>query len=142
MLTQREESMIQADDSASLPDSLPANWSTSIAPTASLPAGPPSSSTGQSVAEQEVTTPGAADSDVAPVAPTPLVAPTVGPSAALSDANYYFAPPAKPESASARRAKKAFTSPWHVYCQEQRPLLMPLGMRNREREKLLGVLAT
>ena len=27
------------------------------------------------------------------------------------------------------------------FCREQRPLLMPLGMTNRDREKLLGVLA-
>ena len=135
----------RADDSASLPDSLPAGRFTHlvIASTASLPPGPPSSSTGWSVAEQEVTRSGAADSGVALTAPAPMAAPTVGPSPSLRHANYSAPPnrPAQPESASARRAKKAFTSPWHVYCQEQRPLLMPLGMRNREREKLLGVLA-
>eukprot|EP00964_Phaeocystis_antarctica_P146581 scaffold112918_cov56-Phaeocystis_antarctica.AAC.2 len=106
----------------------------------SLPPGPPSSSTGQSVAEQEVTRSGAADSRVAPAAPAPLAAPLVGPSPSLRHANY-SAPlkrPAQPESATAPRAKKAFTSPWHVYCQEQRPLLMPLGMANRDRERLLG----
>ena len=87
---------------------------------------------------------GAADSGVAPAAPSPLAAPTVGPSPSLRHANYSAPPkrPAQPESVSARRAKKVFTSPWHVYYQEQRPLLMPLGMRNREREKLLVVLAT
>ena len=112
---------------------------------ASLPTDPPSSSTGQSVAELEVTTSGAADNGVAPAAPAPLAAPTVGPSPSLGRASSSAPPkrPAQPESASARRAKKpAFTSPWHVYCQEQRPLLMPLGMRNRDREKLLGVLAS
>ena len=115
--------------------------SLAIAPTASLPPGPPSSSTGQSVTEQEVTRSSAADSDVATMTPAPLVAPLVGPSPSLHDANC-SAPlkrPAQPESVSAPRAKKkAFTSPWHVYCQEQRPLLMPLGMTNRDREKLLG----
>ena len=135
---------VQRVYSASLPDSLSAKRFISLAkvPTASLPPGPPSSSAGQSVAEQEVTRSGAADSGVAPAALAPLVAPTVGPSPSLHHANY-LAPlkrPAQPESASAPRAKKAFTSPWHVYCQEQRPLLMPLGMRNRDREKLLGVL--
>jgi hypothetical protein len=54
----------ESDDSASLPDSLPAKRST----TASLPPGPPSSSTGQSVAEHEVTRSGAADNGVAPTA--------------------------------------------------------------------------
>ena len=73
------------------------------------------------MAEQEVTRSGAADVGVAPAAPEELIA---------------------PESASARRAKKrTFTSPYHEFCQEQRPLLMPLGMRNRDREKLLGVIA-
>ena len=70
-----------SEDSASLPesDSLPPKRSVSLAkaPAASLPPGPPSSSTGQSVAEQEVTRSGAADSAVAPTAPAPLAAPTV-----------------------------------------------------------------
>ena len=135
----------QSEDSVSLPDSLPAKRSISLrkAPAASLPPGPPSSSTGQSVAEQEVTRSGSADIGVAPAAPTPLAAPTVEPSPSLRHASSSAPPkrPAKPESASAKRIKKAFTSPWHVYCQEQRPLLMPLGMRNRDRERLLGVLA-
>ena len=137
-----------SEDSASLPesDSLPPKRSVSLAkaPAASLPPGPPSSSTGQSVAEQEVTRSGAADSAVAPTAPAPLAAPTVGPSPSLRHANFSAPPtnPAQADSASARRAKKrAFTSPYHEFCQEQRPLLMPLGMRNRDREKLLGVLA-
>eukprot|EP00964_Phaeocystis_antarctica_P098826 scaffold64785_cov50-Phaeocystis_antarctica.AAC.1 len=56
------------------PDSLPPKRSVSLAkaPAASLPPGPPSSFTGQSVAEQEVTRSGAADSGVVPTAPTPL----------------------------------------------------------------------
>jgi hypothetical protein len=57
----------KSDDSASLPDSLPAQRSTA----ASLPPGPPASSTGQSVAEHEVTRSGAADNGVAPTAPAP-----------------------------------------------------------------------
>ena len=49
---------------------------------------------------------------------------------------------APPESTSMPRAsKRAFTSPYHEFCQEQRPILMPLGMANRDRERLLGELA-
>eukprot|EP00964_Phaeocystis_antarctica_P048901 scaffold28326_cov63-Phaeocystis_antarctica.AAC.2 len=114
------------------------------APTASLPPGPPSSSAGpESVAEREVTRPGAAGSGVAPTVPALLAAPTVWPFPSLRHASS-SAPrkrPAHPESASAPRAKKALTSPYLEFCQEQRPLLMPLGMTNRDREKLLGVLA-
>ena len=33
------------------------------------------------------------------------------------------------------------TTPYREFCLEQRPLLMPLRMTNRDREKLLGVLA-
>eukprot|EP00964_Phaeocystis_antarctica_P050223 scaffold29127_cov78-Phaeocystis_antarctica.AAC.4 len=82
----------------------------------------------QPMAEQEMTEPSAADSGIAPAAPAPLAASIVGPSPALRHANSSAPPkrPALPESASARRAKTTFTSPWHVYCQEQRPLLMPL----------------
>ena len=71
----------QSDGSVSLPDSLPAKWSMSLAkaPTASLPPGPPSSSAGQSVAEREVTRPGAAGSGVVPTVPALLAAPTVWP---------------------------------------------------------------
>ena len=50
--------------------------------------------------------------------------------------------PASPGLASAspakRSKKRAFTSPFHEFCQELRPLL-PLNLRNSEREKLLGV---
>eukprot|EP00964_Phaeocystis_antarctica_P041470 scaffold23708_cov63-Phaeocystis_antarctica.AAC.3 len=70
-----------SDDSASLPesDSLPPKRSVSLAkaPAASLPPGPPSSSTGRSVAEREVTRSGAMDSGVVPTTPSPLAAPTV-----------------------------------------------------------------
>ena len=85
---------------------------------------------------------GAAGSGVAPAAPAPLAAPTIWPSPSLRHASS-SAPrkrPAQPESASAPRAtKKALTSPYLEFCQEQRPLLMLLGMANRDREKLLGV---
>ena len=135
-----------ADDSASQPDSLPAKRPISLAkaPTASLPPGPPSSSTGpESVAEREVTRPGAAGSGVAPTVPSLLPAPTVWTFPSLRHAGYSAAPkrPA-PESASASLAnKRAFTNPYLEFCQEQRPLLMPLGMANRDREKLLGEIA-
>ena len=138
----------QSESSVSLPDSLPAKRSTSLAkaPTASLPPGPPSSSTGQSVAEQEVTirSGGAADSGVAPTAPAPLAAPTTWPFPSLRHANSSAAPkrPAQFDSAPASRAnKRALTSPYLEFCQEQRPTLMPLGMANRDREKLLGEIA-
>ena len=137
----------QSDGSVSLPDSLPAKRSMSLAkaPTASLPPGPPSSTAGQSVAEQELTfRSGTADRGEAPTAPAPLAAPTVWPFPSLRHASS-SAPrkrPAQPESASAPRAtKKVTTNPYVEFCQEQRPLLMPLGMANRDREKLLGVLA-
>ena len=216
----------QSDDSASLPDSLPPkSVSLAKAPAASLPPGPPSSSTGQSVAEQEVTRSGAIDSGLA--APSPLAAPTVylefcrkqrlllptslnhsekekvvsqmwktlsvplssaaaarklsgvtsqaptSPSVAtpananaaesasavdvqqvaLQHAGASSAPPsappkkaprkraAPPESVSAPSAKRTVRSPYHEFCQKQRPLLMPLGMTNRDREKLFGELA-
>ena len=134
----------QSDGSVSLPDSLPAKRSMSLAkaPTASLPPGPPSSTAGQSVAEQELTFRSGTDRGAAS-APAPLAAPTVWPFPSLRHASS-SAPrkrPAQPESASAPRAKKALTSPYLEFCQEQRPLLMPLGIANRDREKLLGVLA-
>ena len=96
-----------SDDSASLPDSLPVKRSISFrkAPAASLPPSPPSSCSGQSVAEQEVSKSGASDSGAAPTASAPLAAPTF-----LS----FPSPrkrPAKPESATAPLAKRAFTSP-------------------------------
>ena len=157
----------------------------------SLPPGPPSSAASESTApprtckeeadrqqyaevaapraalptadEQEVTRTVAADSGVAPTAPTPS-APRANAvacasavdvqRAALQHAGASSAPPSAPlkkvppkraapppKSASAPSGKTMFTSPYHEFCQEQRPLLMPLGMRNRDREKLLGVLA-
>ena len=77
---QKVQTQSLTDDSASLPDSLPSEFrvyvepakrSTSLreAQAASFPPGPPSSSAGESVAEQEVTfRSGAADSGVAPAA--------------------------------------------------------------------------
>ena len=58
----------ESDDLASLPDSLPGKRSTA----ASLPPGPPSSSASQSVAEQEMTSSGAANNGVALTALAPL----------------------------------------------------------------------
>ena len=49
--------------------------------------------------------------------------------------------PAPPGLASAPRApKRVFTSPYTVFCKEQRPLMLPGKMRNADREKLLGEL--
>ena len=130
----------QTDDSASLADSLPAKRSISLANTrtASLPPGPPSSSNGQSVAEQEevpATWAGSnhhwlanrfsatANRGAAPMAPTPsAAAPTVVPFSSLRRLNFSAPPkrPAQPESASAPRAKRAFTS-------VSSPTLLPLG---------------
>ena len=147
MISHRIQIRVETQYEDSLPDSLPAKQPISLAkaPTASLPPGPPSSSAGQSVAEQEVTfRSGTADSGVASTAPAHLPVLTVWPFPSLRHASS-SAPrkrPAQPESASAPRAtKKAPASPFLEFCQEQRPLLMPLGMANRDREKLLGVLA-
>ena len=41
-------------------------------------------------------------------------------------------------SPAKRSKKRAFTSPFHEFCQELRPLL-PASLRNSEREKLLGM---
>jgi len=136
----------QTDDSASLPDSLPAKRSISLANTrtASLPPGPPSSSNGQPVAEQEkmpalwavpATWAGwnhhwlanrfgaVANSGAAPMAPTSsAAAPTVGSFSSLRRANFSAPPkrPAQPESASTPRSKRAFTS-------DSPPTLLPFG---------------
>ena len=66
-----------------------------------------------------------------------------GASSVPPDAPSKMAPPkraAPPESASAPSAKRTFSSPYHEFCQDQRPHL-PLGMAGRDREKLLGVFA-
>ena len=126
----------QTDDSASLADSLPAKRSISLANTrtASLPPGPPSSSNGQSVAEQEEVPATWAGSNhhwlanrfsatahrgAAPMVPTPSAA---APFSSLRRLNFSAPPkrPAQPESASAPRAKRAFTS-------VSSPTLLPLG---------------
>ena len=109
----------ELDDLASLPD----KRSTA----ASLPPGPPSSSTGQSVAEQEVTRSGAADNGVAPTAPAPpgeqiilrptaRVLPWVFPgwsgTAGLASAPKKKRPaPAEPDPSAPRTKKEPFTSP-------------------------------
>ena len=41
-------------------------------------------------------------------------------------------------TSSARAKKRVFTSPYHKFCQERRPLL-PAGLSNSEREKELGM---
>eukprot|EP00964_Phaeocystis_antarctica_P110385 scaffold74751_cov48-Phaeocystis_antarctica.AAC.1 len=129
---QREQA--QADDTASLSSSVPSRWRASLShgkgPPSTLPPGPPSSSAGQSVVEQEIVLP-------APTPPgvgtTPLAAPANAAAcasvvdaqqAALQHAEASSAPPnappkkaplkraAPPESASAPSAKRASTSPW------------------------------
>ena len=108
----------------------------SKAPAASLPPSLPSSCTGQSVAEQEVSRSGASDSGEAPTASAPLPLPSLRHASSSAPRKR----PAQPKSVSAPRAKRAFTSPFVEFCKEQRPLL-PLKTSNRDREKLLGVLA-
>ena len=140
---QVQKVQIQQLDTGSLPDSdsLPAGRSVSLrrAPASSLPPGPPSSSTGQeSVTEQELARPVTAGSGVAPAALAPVAASTASPPSPHHTGS--SAPRKRPaESASASRANKtAFRSPYVKFCDEQRPLLMPLGMPNQEREALLG----
>ena len=143
-LVQREQA--QADDTASLSSSVPSRWRGSLSngkgPPSTLPPGPPSSSAGQSVVEQEMVisapTP-PPDTHAMPAAPTPpapgynWVRPWCGASKEAPAKR-----PAPPGPVSAPRAKKkAFTSPYHEFCREQRPLLPP-HMSNADREKLLG----
>eukprot|EP00964_Phaeocystis_antarctica_P119199 scaffold82942_cov47-Phaeocystis_antarctica.AAC.1 len=112
MMTHKVKRLVQrqpqteTDGSVSLPDSLPARRrSLAKAPTASLPPGPPSSrsSTGQSVAEQEVMPP-----------PWAVPATWAGWRSSAANSGVASAPlappkrPAPPESASAPRAKRAF----------------------------------
>jgi hypothetical protein len=148
----------KSDDSASLPDKR--STAASLPPGVqslfelSLPPGPPSSSAGQSVAEQEVTRSGAADNGVAPTAPAPpgeqiiprptaWVLPWAFPG--WSGTAGRAAPPKKkrpaPADLSAPRAKKEpFTSPYTAFCREQRPL-QPADLSYQDREKSLGELA-
>ena len=144
-LVQREQA--QADDDASLSSSVPSRWRASLSngrgPPSTLPPGPPSSrSSSQSVVEQEMVisapTP-PPDTHAMPAAPTPpapgynWVRPWCGASKEAPAKR-----PAPPGPVSAPRAKKkAFTSPYHEFCREQRPLLPP-HMSNADREKLLG----
>ena len=121
---------IQSDESASLPDSLPSKRSTSLrkAQATSLPPGPPSSSNDQQsvVGQEEEPALSAApatwlanrfgteaNSGEAVMAPAPSTAArTFGPFSLLRHASSFSAPPkrpAQPESASAPRAKRAFT---------------------------------
>jgi hypothetical protein len=137
-----------SDDLASLPDSLPAKRSTA----ASLPPGPPSSSTGQSVAEHEANRSGAANNGVAPTAPAPsreqiIPMPTARVLAwalpGLPRPVGRAAPPKKrpaPAEPSVPRAKKTlFNSPYNVFRREQQPLQLP-SLSNKDREKCLSEL--
>ena len=109
-----------------VPGSLPADpmSSAKVPPAPSLPPGPPSSSaTDLSVAEQqEVLRSG-------PAHYSPDGA-TVGIKKKRRQRASAAVPP----------AKKAYTSPFHEFCLEQRPLLPPGGNR-QERERRLGELS-
>jgi len=89
-----------------------------------------------------VPAPSAAPCTDAPGIPTK--APTNGPSAFWSNHASSSAPPkrrAQSEAAAAPPAKKTFTSPFHEFCLEQRPLISTAVNGNsdrRERERLLG----
>ena len=152
-IDQREQA--QVDDAASLSSSVPSGWRASLSngkrPPSTLPPGPPSSSAGQSVVEQEIVlsapTP-PPDTHAMPAAPTrPQHPGTTGSFRAWFGASKDEAPakrPAPPGPASAPRAKKqanpyhvAKASSYHEFCREQRPLLPP-SMSNPDREKLLG----
>ena len=140
-----------SDDSAftaSLRDSLPGKQST----VASLPPGPPSSFTDQSVAEHEVTRSGASDNGVAPTAPAPSreqiipratvwvlprafpVWPGTAGRAAPPETR-----PAPAEPSAPRAEKKTFNSPYNIFRREQQPL-QPPGLSKQDREKQLGEL--
>ena len=58
---------------------------------------------------------------------------------AASVTPFLFADPSMLKSAAMPSQKPAYTSPYHVFCREQRPLL-PAGIRlkNSDREKVLG----
>ena len=149
-LVQREQA--QADDDASLSSSVPSRWRASLSngrgPPSTLPPGPPSSSTGQSVVEQEMVLSAPTPPHAMPAAPStrPQHQDTTGSFRAWCGASKE-APakrPAPPGPASTPRAKKkaspyhmAKASPYHEFCREQRPLLPP-NMSNADREKLLG----
>ena len=100
----------QADDLDSLPDSIP-----TLRSTASLPPGPPSSSESSST--------GAAIEFFL--------------HRATSSAPTKKRRRAPPGSAAAPRAKKVYSTPYTVFCQEQRPLL-PRSLLNSQREWTLG----
>ena len=80
----------------------------------------------------------------------PLVAPTAAPPSASSHEGSYIPPepphqPSKEAAAAAPPAKQVYTSPFHEFCLEQRPLLQtapqsgPMSSNERkEREQLLG----
>ena len=120
---------VRSDGSASLPDSLPSKWPTSLrkAQSTSLPPGPPSSSNDQQSVVEQAEEPAlsaapatwhanrfgaAANSGQAQVTPAPsAAAPTAWPFSSLRRASSSAAPKrsAQPEPAFAPRAKRAFT---------------------------------
>ena len=127
----------QVDDIDSLPDSFP-----TLRSAASLPPGPPSSSTGHSEGEQQEVmhkvppTPPfnlAASSSSAPVFNL-AASSSLGPlhRATSSAPTKKRAPPG-----SAAAPKKVYSNPYTVFCQEQRPLL-PRSLCNSQREWTLG----
>ena len=89
-------------------------------------------------------------SGVTPQAPAACTSAVDVQQAALQNAPPNAPPPKKatapkraapPESASAPSAKRVSTlTPYNVFGKEQRPLL-PAGTKNKDRERLLGVLA-
>jgi len=144
MMSHQQQVQIRVHNNAdsSVPDSLPADPMSfaKVPPVPSLPPGPPSSSaTDLSVAEQQdVLRSGPAHSwsahHWAAPKPSPLSAPSPdGATVGIKKRRRRRA------SAAAPPAKKAYTSPFHEFCLEQRPLLPP-GCSWQERERRLGEL--
>ena len=128
--SQSQTEQNQTWETRSLPDSLPAKrMSRAKTPTASLPPGPPSSASGVSEDNQHVLM-----SNI----PRPGMARTI----AHSMMPFASAKrPAPSESAAAPRSKKAYKTPYTIFCQEQRPHL-PTSLYNSDREKTLGQMWT
>ena len=127
----------QVDDIDSLPDSFP-----TLRSAASLPPGPPSSSTGHSEGEQQEVM-----HKVPPTPPFNLAvssssAPVFNLAASSSLGPLHRATSSAPTKkrappGSAAAPKKVYSNPYTVFCQEQRPLL-PRSLRNSQREWTLG----
>ena len=72
-----------------------------------------------------------------PVAPAGATWPAPGPFPAPPRATS-FVPPRRPATPTATpSAKRVYSNPYVIFCQEQRPFL-PTGLRNAERERYLG----